>query len=126
MLGTNDLKARFGADAERIAAGIEGLIAILRAQSTSAWLGSPQLLVIAPAPVNVTGARAAEWHGSQEKSIFLSDAYRALAERHGAAFLDAGEAGPVDPDEGIHWTAAGHAAFAERFVAAVRQMAITG
>ena len=126
MLGTNDLKARFGADAERIAAGIEGLIAILRAQSTSAWLGSPQLLVIAPAPVNVTGARAAEWHGSQEKSIFLSDAYRALAERHGAAFLDAGEAGPVDPDEGIHWTAAGHAAISKLFVAAVWQMAITG
>lgn len=122
MLGTNDLKARFGADAARITAGLAGLIAIIHAPVTTAWLGMPQLLIIAPAPVDVTGERAAEWHGARKTALELPAAYRALAERHGATFLDAQRADPVDQAEGIHWTAQGHQDFAALFVAEIEEM----
>ena len=50
MLGTNDVKERFGANAACIAAGMERLI--LKAKSVDCWgTKQPNILVVAPPPI---------------------------------------------------------------------------
>ncbi|MBF9032927.1 lipolytic enzyme, G-D-S-L [Rhodobacterales bacterium HKCCE2091] len=111
MLGTNDLKARFGASPETIAAGLACLLDIVRDPVVEARAGRPAILVIAPPPVRPVGLRQAEWQGAEEKSRALAPRFRIVAEAYGAAFLDAGLHAEVAPEEGIHWHAEAHRSF---------------
>ncbi|MBF9029552.1 lipolytic enzyme, G-D-S-L [Rhodobacterales bacterium HKCCE3408] len=111
MLGTNDVKVRFGATPQTIAAGIAGLLDIVRSPEMVARSGNPKVLLIAPPPVREVGVRAPEWLGATEKSAALPAAYARIAAAYGAAFLDAGAHVAVAADEGIHWPADAHRAF---------------
>jgi lysophospholipase L1-like esterase len=121
MLGTNDLKARFGASASDIALGVERLVAeILRSDAGLAG-GAPQVLVAAPCAVQETGVFAEVFAGAAPKSHALPAALAAVADRQGAGFFDAGIVASVDAVDGIHLDAAGHAAIGAALAAAVRQ-----
>ncbi|MEM9318115.1 MAG: GDSL-type esterase/lipase family protein [Pseudomonadota bacterium] len=123
MLGTNDVKARLGAQPDDIAAGICSLIDILRDPELVARAGEPQLLLIAPPPVQVTGIRAAEWLGSAEKSRALAPLFEQIAGAYNVEFLDAGQIISVAPGEGIHFTEDSHRALGQAVGAKLAQMA---
>lgn len=102
MLGTNDLLQ--GAEPERCAERMEALLRFL-GESTGA-----ALLLIAPPPME-PGA----WVEGPEliaRSKALTTLYRQLAERLDIPFADAGEWGVELCFDGVHFTPAGHAAFA--------------
>ena len=104
MLGTNDLLR--GADAGMAAHRMEKLLVFLRDN-----VGGAKLVLIAPPPM-VRG----EWVPTDnlvEESQKMTEAYRRLAERTGIVFADAGEWNAELTFDGVHLTAAGHAAFAE-------------
>ena len=122
MLGTNDLKFRFGATAETVAAGIGGLLDILRAPDRVARLGLPTVLLIAPPPVDVVGPRAVEWLHARDKALKLAPLFEEVARAYGVAFLDAGSFISVAPEEGIHWSAEAHARFGKAAGAALSDL----
>ena len=107
MLGTNDLLN--GAPAEETAARME---AFLRR------CGALRILLVAPPPL-----KRGAWVPGDElvsESAKLSARYRSLAERMGIRFADAGEWGIDLAYDGVHFTEAGHARFAEKLAGELR------
>lgn len=103
MLGTNDLKHRYGLSAWDIASGAEALIEIIRRSDFGPEDAPPEVLLIAPPPTCIgDGPFAGMMDGADEKSEGLGAAYRAVAEEAGVAFLDAGDVIVSDPTDGIH------------------------
>lgn len=93
MLGTNDTKARFNATPYNIAQGLERIIK--KAKSiTDAWRNEPNILIIAPPPIEAeyinTDIADAMGSGCDKKSLELSRHYKTVAVRNGCHFLDAG------------------------------------
>ncbi|WP_245196775.1 SGNH/GDSL hydrolase family protein [Labrys sp. LIt4] len=117
MLGTNDLKARFSAPPEDIAAGVDILAGIIAATPN---LDQPpaKLLIACPPPIRVVGCLGPLFAGGVEKSQALPSLYEAVARKHGAEFLDTGKLIEVSPVDGIHYEAEAHLilgqVFAER------------
>ena len=94
MLGTNDVKERFGANAACIAAGMERLI--LKAKSVDCWgTKQPNILVVAPPPI--------------------------ICERQGVHFLDAKDC-EFNQVDFMHLTRKGHAQLAELLAAKVPEL----
>jgi len=106
MLGTNDLKARFGVGARDIALGIGVLLGIVKNSQTGPGGGAPKALAICPAPIIPEFGGKADFAemftGGYEKSMRLAPHYEAVAREHGAAFLDAGKVIRSSAFDGIH------------------------
>lgn len=103
MLGTNDLLV--GATAEQTAGRMESFLGSIPE-------GDRQILLIAP-PHLMDG----EWVESTEQieeSIELGKLYGELADRNGCLFADAGEWDIEMTFDGVHFSEAGHAEFAQR------------
>lgn len=120
MLGTNDLKARFGMPAVDIATGVARLVECIAAMRVPAGELPPRCLVVAPVPIIETGPFADMFAGGAAKSRALAPLLAALAARTGAYFADAGKVAEVDPVDGIHLSAEAHAAIGTHLAAAVR------
>lgn len=109
MLGTNDTKERFCANARVIAIGIERLIK--RAQMVEAWRGKPDIILVCPSPIEAEYyEKDGGWpmgKGCSEKSYELSERLCEVAKRQGCRFLDAGFA-PVHPNDNMHLSREGH------------------
>jgi lysophospholipase L1-like esterase len=123
MLGTNDLKTRFGATPDRIAAGIAALIDLAQLPDIQARSGGFRILAIAPPPVTETGVLAAQFQGAAEKARALAPLIAAVAAARSAAFLDAGAHCSVSPVDGVHLDAAAHHALGRAVAAAIRALA---
>jgi lysophospholipase L1-like esterase len=119
MLGTNDVKAMFGATPDMVTAGIAALLNIARAPEVQARHGGFRILLICPPPVEEVGCLAGMFWGGREKSLALPERYRALAAALGAAFLDAGEVIRVSQLDGVHYGAKEHAALGAAAATAV-------
>ncbi len=122
MLGTNDLKHRFGLSAFDIALNITALLAIIQQSGSGAAGQAPPVLLLSPAHVGPLSGLADMFAGAEEKSRQLARHYRAVAEQAGCRFLDAAEVVTASPIDGVHWDAAQHAAFGTRLAAVVRAM----
>jgi lysophospholipase L1-like esterase len=104
MLGTNDLKHRFGLSAWDIAHGAATLVEIVQASTFGAEGRPPRVLLIAPPPTCVAGTRFAEmFGGSDEISSGLGPAYALVAAELGCSFLDAGAVITSSTVDGIHF-----------------------
>ena len=68
------------------------------------------------------GCLAEIFAGGAAKGRGLAETYARVAGRHGAAFLDAGQAIAVSPLDGVHFDAAAHAALGRAVAAAIRDM----
>lgn len=112
MLGTNDVKTRYGATPDQIAGGIAGLLDIALGLEMQARHPGLRVLVICPPPVQETGVLAAEFWGGAEKSRALSPRLAALAAARGQPFLDAGQVIATSPVDGVHFEPDAHAALA--------------
>ncbi len=122
MLGTNDLKTRFSMTPEDIAASVGVLLAEVRVATAGQEGPGPRLLVVSPVPIEETGFLGAMFRGGAAKSRQLAPLYRAIAERNGAAFLDAGAVARVSPVDGVHYEADQHAALATALTDRIRTM----
>ncbi len=108
MLGTNDLKTRFGVSAQEIAMGMGMLLDIISASGTGRKETAPQILLIAPAPLAENTQFVEFLPDGPGKSKRLSQLYRRLAEERGTAFLDAADYAQTADLEGVHLTLESH------------------
>lgn len=123
MLGTNDLKHRWGLSAWDIARGAQTLVEMMQASAFGPDLRPPQVLLIAPPPTCVQGTRFEEmFAGSDEKSQRLAHFYRVVADEFGCGFLNAGDRIVSSALDGIHLDAAELPKLGQAVAAKVREM----
>jgi lysophospholipase L1-like esterase len=103
MLGTNDLKHKFGLSAYDIACGAGTLVEMIQGSAFGPAGAAPKVLLIAPAPTYVVGTRFADlFAGADEKSRDLGRHFGLVAQEHGCAFMDAGQLIEYSRVDGIH------------------------
>lgn len=120
MLGTNDVKARFGASPELVTGGIAALLDIAQSPEMQDRHGGFRVLLICPPPVLEQGPIADQFFGARRRALELPPLYKALAEARGVVFLDAGQVISVSPLDGVHFDEAAHGALAEAVAAVLR------
>jgi lysophospholipase L1-like esterase len=121
-LGCNDMKKRFSASPSDIANGAERLILMARAEAVGPDGAPPAILLVAPPPIGKLTDFAEMFEGAREKSLVLAQRYRAIAERQGVGFVDAGAFVACSDLDGIHFEAAGHAILGRAMAEAVRMV----
>ena len=102
MLGTNDLLRGYSAEAS--CSRMEAFLRYIQP-------GCGQILLIAPPPMK-RGAWVTEENLIAE-SVKLAEAYQALSQKLGIAFVNAGQWNVPLAFDGVHFTEEGHRAFAE-------------
>lgn len=102
-LGTNDLKNCFHVSAADIAFCLDRLVRMVGAAGAGPDGGAPKVLVIAPPPILEVGCLAEMFAGGAAKSHALAPAIKAMCDRMGAEFFDAGAVISVSPVDGIHY-----------------------
>ena len=111
MLGTNDTKERFAANAPAIAVGMERLIR--KCQSVDCWAaGRPNILAVCPPPLGALFHDEVMGAGCVEKSVALPPYLEAAAKRCGAHYFNAAEC-EFNSVDYTHLTRRGHAQLAE-------------
>lgn len=109
LLGTNDLKQRWGLSPFDIAHGAQILVELIQASRTGPGGSAPRVLLICPPPLaTLTGRFIHDFEGGAEKSRRLAPFYQAVAEEYGCAFLDAGQVVTTSDLDGVHWAAEEH------------------
>lgn len=112
MLGTNDTKERFGANAANIAMGMERLVR--KAMTVDCWGNhGPNVLIVAPPPIGPEMDNADMGRGCPEKSAQLAGYYAEKARLLGCHFLDAAGC-QFNRVDYMHLTRQGHAQLAAR------------
>jgi len=119
LLGTNDLKSIFNAGPQDVALSLEALVRIIKTRDCGPKQAMPKVLLVCPPPVIETGIFAEMFRGAAEKSARLPMEIAAAAERSGVAWMDAGQVISADPQEGVHFNAAAHAALGKAIAAEV-------
>lgn len=122
MLGTNDLKARFGLGPVDIAMGVGALLYTIKSIAPP-WTAPPKMLVICPPPAHGANWLAPLFDGAAPKARALAPLYKEQAERYGASFFDAATAAKVSPVDGVHFEVDQHHALGLAVAAEVRALA---
>ena len=120
MLGTNDLKHRFGASAFDIADGAGALVGDVQASGAGPDGGPPRILLMCPAPLARLTWLADMFEGGADKSRALARHYRAVATARVCDFLDAGEVIVSSEGDGIHLEVSEHGQLGRAVAAHVR------
>lgn len=103
MLGTNDLKHRFGLSAYNIAQGVSELVQVAKESNAGPDGANPQiLLIVPPRIIFLPGQTALDFEGAPKKSGELSAYYKSIAKHSGCACFDASELVAGSPIDGIH------------------------
>lgn len=105
MLGTNDLKHRFGLSPWDIASGVETLVSIIRSSPFGPNGTAPKVLVMCPPPLAKLTLYAGMLIDATEKSRQLPPYYKAIAEQYGCEFMDVGRVITSSDVDGIHFEA---------------------
>ena len=120
MLGTNDTKERFGANAACIGVGLERLI--LKCKSVDCWgIHAPNILVVAPPPIGAGFHDEVMGSGCVEKSAGVAAQFEAVAGRNGCHFFDAKDC-EFNSLDFMHLTRRGHAQLAAALAALVPEL----
>lgn len=122
MLGTNDVKTRFGASPETVMGGVAGLLDLAVGIEMQTRHNGFKTLLICPPPVEEAGVLAGDFWGSAAKSRALAPLYAALAASRGVGFFDAGEVIAVSPVDGVHLAPEAHARLAQAVAGAIRAL----
>ena len=120
MLGTNDTKERFSANAFTIGIGMERLLK--KAMSIDCWGpdGKPNILVVAPPPIGDAIDDPGMGAGCAARSKGVSAAFREVCQRLGLHFMDAAEEGiTFNEIDYMHLTRRSHSLLAERLASAI-------
>jgi lysophospholipase L1-like esterase len=124
LLGTNDLKHRFGLNADDISRGAATLAELCRESLAGPDKTPPRVLLIAPPPVApLAGTEfAAMFAGADETSRGFAAAYQRAAAECGCHFLDAGRWVVSSPRDAIHWETTEHAKLGLAVATVVREL----
>jgi lysophospholipase L1-like esterase len=127
MLGTNDLKARFGLSAFDIAASAGVLVDLIQRNTTYPGDSkTPQVLLIAPPPILEEGQMPEDFAelfaGGAAKSRRFSHHFRRIADQYRCEFLDAAEIVQVSRMDGIHYDLPDHARLGVTLAEKVRRI----
>ncbi len=123
MLGTNDLKHRWGLSAWDIARGAQTLVEMIRASALGPDLQPPEVLLVAPPPTCVVGTSFADmFEGADAKSQRLGHYFRLVSDETGCGFLDAGQYIVSSAGDGIHFDASELPKLAVAVAAKVREV----
>ena len=125
MLGTNDVKDRFSANAACVGQCMERLIQ--KAKSVTAWAGDkPNILLMAPPHIleGVTEGVYGDAFGPETivKSQKLAAVYAEVAKRQNCAFLDTEGVGQFNRLDCIHLTRQGHRNLAEHLAKLIPEL----
>ncbi|MBI2803668.1 MAG: SGNH/GDSL hydrolase family protein [Planctomycetes bacterium] len=115
MLGTNDLKHRFGFSAYDIACNVATLIGVIQ---------PTPVLLLAPPHVGPLTALADLFAGAPEKSRQLAAHCQAFAQQMGCRFFDVANVVQSSPIDGVHWAPEQHAALGKRMAALVQEILV--
>jgi lysophospholipase L1-like esterase len=103
LLGTNDLKHRYGLSAWDIASGAGTLVQMIQGSAFGPNGGPPRVLLMAPPPTYVAGTDFEEMlRGSDEKSRDLGRQYGRVAAELGCEFFDTSTVITSSKLDGIH------------------------
>jgi lysophospholipase L1-like esterase len=122
VLGTNDLKKRFGVTAGAVAEGAGELVDIVRASGCGPDGGPPQVLLVCPPPLGRLDQFADEFEGATAKSRELAGRFAAVAQARSCAFLDAGAHVAASDADGIHLDREAHAVLGRTVATVVRAL----
>ena len=123
MLGSNDLKHRFGLSAYDIARAAGTLVENVQTGADGPNDGPPKVLLIAPPKVTwLCDDFAPMFEGAIETSANFPSAYRKTAEDYGCHFFDAGEVVRLPDLDGIHLDRQNHQDLGEALVDVVREV----
>jgi lysophospholipase L1-like esterase len=120
LLGTNDLKAYFGAAPADVATGIAQLVAVAQASATGPGGITPQVLVLAPPPLGPLSLFAGLYAGGEAASRLLATLYAEVARRAGCHFFDTATVVASSPIDGVHLEADAHHRLGQALVPIVR------
>lgn len=122
MLGTNDLKERFGRSPEQIAEGIDTLLSIIT-HPESNYNHKANVILMSPPIVDesVEGVES-NYLGAESKSKQLGSLYEATAKRHQISFIDLSQFVRPSKNDGYHLDADAHAQIAELLAKKIRSM----
>lgn len=125
MLGTNDLKARFGVDPYTIAFGFGRY---LNAVKTVPMAGNrPEVLLAAPLLIDPSYKDVPLFFdmfgdGAVERSEKFAEAYEAFAKENGVHFIDASKYGKASVRDGVHMEAEYHEKLGKAFAEKVKEI----
>ena len=124
MLGTNDLKCRFGVSPFDIGTSMDNLIRTILKSDTGPDFQPPKVLLIAPVPIHSVGNPDLDQMIPQmeERSRMLPYYYKKVAEKYSIFYLEPGERVEVNEMDGIHYTEEGHRKMAELVEKKVREI----
>lgn len=121
MLGTNDLKTRFGKNAHEIALGAKVLVDIVKDQDIGTGGKKPEILLICPPHILDECAEPMEIFSNAEViSKEMPQHYAQFADEAGVHFLNAGLHIKTSDIDGIHWASAEHKKLAEAIAEIVK------
>jgi lysophospholipase L1-like esterase len=110
MLGTNDLKARFGQPASEVAMGLKCLILDIRELGPGPNGHIPEIMIVSPPPMlDDIKEWEAIFKGAQGKSHELALQFEIMADSLEVHFFDAASVAECDPIDGFHINAEAHA-----------------
>jgi lysophospholipase L1-like esterase len=123
MLGTNDLKHRFGLSAWDIAHSAGTLVEMIRGSAFGPDGLGPDVLLLAPPPTCVKGTVFEDmFAGADVKSLDLGVQYRLVADEYGCDFLDTATVIASSKVDGIHFDASELPKLGRAVAAAVREI----
>ncbi|HKB90659.1 MAG TPA: SGNH/GDSL hydrolase family protein [Opitutaceae bacterium] len=125
LLGSNDLKHRFGLSADDIARGAGTLVDICKKSGVGPdYTSPPKVLLLAPPPLApLAGTYFSEmFAGGEEKSHRFGECFRRIAAEKGCAFLDTGELIRTSPKDAVHFDKEAHAKLGAGVAQKIRQI----
>ena len=103
FLGINDFQSMHDHRAWHSAQGLHALIAAIRRAPIEPGMPQPEILVVAPPPMQrATGPMAPKFSGAEDKAIGLASAIEAVAADNGCPFFDAGGITATSRVDGVH------------------------
>ncbi|MBZ0298543.1 MAG: SGNH/GDSL hydrolase family protein [Anaerolineae bacterium] len=122
LLGTNDLKHRFGLSAYDIASGAGFLVDIILRSQTGPNDTAPGVLLVCPPPTAavIPPKFADMFAGGVETSRQLAPHYQKVAQDYGVFFLNAGDVIQSSSVDGIHFEPEAHQALGKAVAEKVR------
>jgi lysophospholipase L1-like esterase len=127
MLGSNDLKSRYGLTPYDIAAGAGRLVRVVSGDVRGQNGRKPEVLLVCPCQIGPLDLFSDVFAGGSAKSEQLSSHYRKVAETNGCHYLNAGNHVVSSSIDGLHMDVAGHHALGVAMAGKVRALfGVTG
>ena len=122
MLGTNDLKHRFGLSSYDVGRGVAYLAGMAKTSEFGPGNSAPAVLIVAPPPFGKLSAFDQEFEGGAEKSLTLGRDILAYASLKGFPCFDAGGVIRSSDKDGIHLEPEEHRKLGEALAARVIEL----